>query len=503
MSTNTFTRKGKVLLATRNEMSTLPLVLEEIADSVNGLSRMGWIIDVVIVDDSDSPEIEEELPALRSRLGLNIELVRGHQRGLGSAIIQGFRHCFLDASTEFIVNLDADGQHDARQMNDLLRFFVATGAGITIGSRWIKGGRCYGLTFSRRVISRCSSYALRKSGVPKNVMDPTTSFRVYSRNVAEIISREALGFNGFSFFGAGIAVAAAHGLLVNEVPIHFRPRVEGQSNLSARRTIRAVCDLPRIRARWSMIKRREKAFKSIKSNPSEYTASRELEQLSNTPLSTKIIVNTLEPYIGNKVLEVGAGLGLITSSLISRGHKVTAMEPDPNLFTRLSSNNDALRATHVNSTLSTWKQAKSLQGKFDTVLYINVLEHIEDHVAELELASKMCSPNGTVVVFVPASPALYGTMDWMSAHFRRYQLAELETVADFADLEVVECKYFDAIGKFPYWLMYRILKRRKLGSGAVGIYDKLIIPISKIVPQWVTQRMGGKNLILAAKPNRN
>lgn len=73
---NTFTRKGKVLLATRNEMPTLPLVLEEIADAVNGLSRMGWMIDVVIVDDSDHPDIEEALPDLRSRLGLNIELLK-------------------------------------------------------------------------------------------------------------------------------------------------------------------------------------------------------------------------------------------------------------------------------------------------------------------------------------------------------------------------------------------------------------------------------------------
>ncbi|MEY3691020.1 MAG: hypothetical protein RJB57_675, partial [Actinomycetota bacterium] len=458
LSVNTVMRSGKVLLATRNEMVTLPLVLEEIADAAHGLGRLGWRLKVVIVDDSDLPEVHEALPALRERLGLEIELVQGKRRGLGAAVIQGFRHCLSDPSTEFIVNLDADGQHDARQMGDLLRIFAATGAGITIGSRWTEGGRCYGLTFARRVLSRCSSYALRKSGVPKDVMDPTTSFRVYSRRAAEILSREVLGFNGFSFFGAGIAVAAAHGLVVNETPIHFRPRVGGQSNLSARQTLRAVRDLPRIRAHWSMVRRREHAFESIKSNPAEYTASRELEQLSNTPVSTRIIVDMLEPHIGHNVLEIGAGLGLITSSLLGRDRKVTAVEPDPNLFARLIENPDAASAGHVNATLASWHDAEGMRGSFDTVLYVNVLEHIENDVDELSLASGMCTPDGNIVVFVPATPSLYGTMDWMSAHFRRYRMAELETVAKFADLDVVESFYFDPVGKFPYWMMYRVLK---------------------------------------------
>jgi len=330
-------RRGRVLLATRNEMDTLPLVLEEIAEVIGGLARLGWQLDIVIVDDSDDDRLHDEAGNFAARLGVPIEILRGHRMGLGAAEVHGFEACLADTEVEFVVNLDADGQHDARQMADPLRIFDVTEAAVTIGSRWTKGGRCYGLTAIRRVVSRASSLALRMSGVPWQVKDPTTSFRVYRRDIVDILRREVRGFNGFSFFGAGIAVANAHGRLVNETPIHFRPRVGGNSSLSLAQTLRAVRDLPRIRAHWSMVKRRESAFMKIKSDPRRYTASRELEQLSNTPVSTKIIVDELAPHIGRRMLEVGAGLGLITEQLLERGKTVTALEPDPRLFTALSS----------------------------------------------------------------------------------------------------------------------------------------------------------------------
>lgn len=492
-------RRGRVLLATRNEFDTVPLVLEEIAEAVSGLARLGWTLDVVIVDDSDDDRLHEEAGALSARLGMPIEILRGRRMGLGAAVVQGFEACLADTEVEFVVNLDADGQHDARQMGDLLRIFDVTEAAVTIGSRWTKGGRCYGLTALRRVVSRASSLALRMSGVPWQVKDPTTSFRVYRRDIVDILRREVRGFNGFSFFGAGIAVANAHGRLVNETPIHFRPRVGGNSNLSLAQTVRAVRDLPRIRAHWSMVRRREKAFTMVRSDPARYTASRELEQLSDTPVSTRIILDELVPHIGPRVLEVGAGLGLITEQLLAHGRSVTALEPDPGLFSRISSRTFARPVELMNSTLPDALRDGWQPGLFDTALYVNVLEHIGDDVAELRCVREMLVPGGTLVVFVPATPSLYGTMDWMSAHFRRYRQAELETVARAAGFHVVDCRHFDLVGKLPYRLMYRVLRRTNLGGGAVGIYDKVIIPLSARIPRAVMRRTGGKNLILVAR----
>lgn len=494
-------RRGRILLATRNEGETVPLVLEEIAEAVHGLERLGWHLDVVVVDDSSDDAVVETIQSNVSRLGIDMNVVRGPGAGLGAAILEGFRVCLRRDDVEFIVNLDADGQHDARQMGDLLRIFEATHAAITIGSRWAKGGRCYGLTIARRFVSRCSSIALRCAGVPRHVKDPTTSFRVYRRDVAELLVREVLGFNGFSFFGAGIAVANAHGRKVNETPIHFRPRVGGQSNLSLGQTWRAIRDLPRIRSHWSMIRRREEAFTRIVSNPEKYTASRELEQLSNTPISTRIIVGELIPDVGARVLEVGAGLGLITEQLLAAGKSVTALEPDPNLHERLVGRGLVGDVFVHRSTLDDFVAANPDVEKFDTALYVNVLEHIADDVAELTALRRILKPGGSVVIFVPAAPALYGSMDWISAHFRRYRKSELEAVARSSGFEIAQSRHFDAVGKFPYWIMYRVLKRETLGGGSVGLYDRLIIPMSAKVPRFMTERLGGKNLILVARPD--
>lgn len=80
-------RRGKILLATRNEMVTVPLVLEEIAEAIHGLEQLGWALDVVIVDDSDEAGLEEATIDLAKRLQIHITVHNGRHRGLGSAVI--------------------------------------------------------------------------------------------------------------------------------------------------------------------------------------------------------------------------------------------------------------------------------------------------------------------------------------------------------------------------------------------------------------------------------
>ena len=494
------TLRGKILLTTRNENIAISLVLEEIAQTIHELSPLGWKLDVLIIDDSDNDSLLLIVETLAPRLGIEVLVKRGPGMGLGSAIIEGFRSCIEDSTIEFVVNLDADGQHDARQMIDLLRIFIATHASITIGSRWTRGGRCYGLSHARVFLSRCSSFALRRSGIPNHIKDPTTSFRVYKRDMIQSLTRDLLGFDGYSFFGAAIATASAYGHLVNETPIHFRPRIGGKSKLSLAQTFRALRDLPRIKSHAGMIARREQAFLKIKSNPKKYTATRELEQLSQTPVSTRIILDEIEEDLGQNVLEVGAGLGLITGNLLQRGKSVTALEPDVRLFNQLNASITGDNLSKFNETLETWSSELNNVQLFDSVLYINVLEHIQNDIKELSQAARYCEHGGKIIIFVPAEPALYGTLDWMSAHFRRYRKKELESVVRAAGLDVLTCEYFDAVGKVPYWIMYRILRKTKLGSSSVGIYDKVIVPLSAKVPQSLTRRLGGKNLILIASP---
>jgi SAM-dependent methyltransferase len=197
----------------------------------------------------------------------------------------------------------------------------------------------------------------------------------------------------------------------------------------------------------------------------------------------------LLPHIGTDVLEVGAGLGLVTERLVAAGRRVTALEPDPSLHARIGQR--AGGATVLNATLAT----SGLAGTFDTVLYVNVLEHIEDDTGELVRARGMLRDGGNVVIFVPAMPSLYGTMDAVSGHHRRYRRRELSSVIRSAGLRPVWVRSFDAAGIVPYWLAYRVVRRKVLGGAAVGVYDRVIIPLSRAVSRMTGRRGPGKNLI--------
>ena len=200
-------RQGVVLLATLGERQTIRYVLEEVAESIRVLEASKYQFKVLIVDDSRDSEFNEHVNATFNDLQISGMVIDGPKNGLGGAIVYGFEKVLADPTIGFVVNLDADGQHDARQMPDLVRAHFATQSSITIGSRWTKGGSAPGLSFKRKVLSRVSALLLHRVGVPSSVKDPTTSFRIYSRDAIEDSFKQVIDFNGYAFFGGMIAVS--------------------------------------------------------------------------------------------------------------------------------------------------------------------------------------------------------------------------------------------------------------------------------------------------------
>ena len=246
-------RTGTVLLATLGERQTIRYVLEEVAESVRLLEQSGYSFQVLIVDDSQDIEYNRHVAQSFTDLHISGKVLDGPQEGLGAAIVYGFEQALLDPNVGFIVNLDADGQHDARQMPDLVRAHFATQSQITIGSRWTKGGSAPGLSFKRKVLSRVSATMLHRVGVPSSVKDPTTSFRVYSRSAIEATFKTVTDFNGYAFFGGMIAVSSSEGAKISEVPIQFRPRWAGESKMKLARIVETATQLLSIRSRVKKI----------------------------------------------------------------------------------------------------------------------------------------------------------------------------------------------------------------------------------------------------------
>ncbi len=225
---------------------------------------------------------------------------------------------------------------------------------------------------------------------------------------------------------------------------------------------------------------------------------KDLEALSFAPRYHHWILYEIAPYLGHAVAEIGAGTGNFTRLLLADGsYHVSAFEPSANMFPVL----DQLRED--NPQLETAKGflsdfAESMTQRFDSVIYINVLEHIEDDVGDLRLARGILKPEGRLVIFVPAHQWLYGRLDELVGHCRRYDRNGLRGVVEAAGFRVNSLHWFDIAGIIPWYIVFRLLKRETIPS-SVGLYDNLVVPLMSRLEGFVRPPIG-KNLLLVAEP---
>jgi protein-L-isoaspartate O-methyltransferase/glycosyltransferase involved in cell wall biosynthesis len=495
-------RQGCILLATLGERETIRFVLEEIAESVKILEASEYQLEVLIVDDSSDNDFVVHAQKSLSALRLNGRVVTGPNMGLGAAILNGFEIALRDNEINFVVNLDADGQHDARQMPDLVRAHFATSSAITIGSRWTKGGTAPGLSFQRRILSKLSAFLLHRVGVPSTIKDPTTSFRVYGRSALEKTMREVIDFKGYAFFGGVIACAASHSLKISEVPIRFRPRWAGESKMKLARIVETAAQLWAIGSRSTMIERRLKLDSQFGMDAIAVGELSEQEHDVMVCAEAKT-AGSLIRYLGSNVngdiLEVGAGSGSFSQAIAENAFHLVSIEPSRKFFMELDRKLERIEnAESYCGTLSSFVASKVEEGamrKFDRIMYTHVLEHIPDDVSELKLAKQQLQLNGKAIIVVPSMPRLYGSVDSLSGHQRRFTFNELRTVAELSGFEVESIRYFNPIAIAPYWLLYRIIGVKSVGSGQLGLYDRIFVPLAYKMMWMFNGKIPGINLI--------
>jgi SAM-dependent methyltransferase len=229
----------------------------------------------------------------------------------------------------------------------------------------------------------------------------------------------------------------------------------------------------------------------------EYGGVDILAHLACSQKTAKRVVSLFSEYLGSRVLEVGGGLGQISDVLIDDDIDLVTLEPDAHLFGKLKEKYDQLSNPEVqNLTVEGLLVEGKLAADFDSAIYVNVLEHIADDNSELINVGKLLRTGGNVVIFSPALPILYGTMDGLSGHFRRYTKSELIDLVRDSGFEVIHVEYFDFVGIFPYFFMYRFLKVRTIGSGGMFVYDNIILPISTVLGRLTRGRLIGKNLLI-------
>ncbi|NJK71609.1 MAG: hypothetical protein HC932_05215 [Thermales bacterium] len=110
--------------------------------------------------------------------------------------------------------------------------------------------------------------------------------------------------------------------------------------------------------------------------------------------------------------------------------------------------------------------------ELNSLIYINVLEHIEDDQTEIKEAYNLLAKNGTLVTFSPAGMWLYSPRDKRTGHYRRYSLEEKVDKLKKVGFDIVEARYFDIFGSLLWWGKFKLLKSDKISQGQSGFYDK-------------------------------
>jgi SAM-dependent methyltransferase len=224
---------------------------------------------------------------------------------------------------------------------------------------------------------------------------------------------------------------------------------------------------------------------------------KELEAMSFAVNYHRWIIDEFEPYLGQQVAEVGAGIGSMSRLILAKPvRRLHAFEPSRNMFPKLAEGlRDEGRAVPVNDFFG----PKHAGQGFDSILYVNVLEHVEDDRAELANAWQALRPGGHLLVFVPALQWLYSDFDKQVGHFRRYGRAELVGHAQAAGFAIEKARYFDVAGVIP-WYLHFVLLRRPMGGGSVSLYDKVAVPATRFLESIVAPPLGKNILMVARKP---
>ncbi len=216
----------------------------------------------------------------------------------------------------------------------------------------------------------------------------------------------------------------------------------------------------------------------------------ELTIFSHAKNWKKYYASKIQPYFGKSLLEVGAGLGATTLALITPNQSTwLCLEPDAELLKEIDLliKNKQLPATCI--TKIGFVQDLPADQSFDCIIYIDVIEHIEDDAAELNRAAKHLNPSGYLIALSPAHQALYTPFDAEIGHFRRYNRQRMIQITP-PECRIEKIFYLDSVGMLLS-LANRLMLRQSMPTiSQIKFWDRFIIPISRIVDRLTGYHLG-------------
>jgi SAM-dependent methyltransferase len=204
-----------------------------------------------------------------------------------------------------------------------------------------------------------------------------------------------------------------------------------------------------------------------------------LDDLSSAVHYNEWIYDMLRPYLGSRILEIGCGTGNLTSYFARHG-KVMAVDVHDGYLKAARRRLKGIKGVSFLKIDLEYPLKMLDRFEADTIVCVNVLEHLKDDHKVLGQCRRLLKPGGKLLLFVPALQSLFGSMDSSYGHYRRYSRGELEKKVGGAGFQVEYCRYLNLLGILGWWLNGKILRRKIIPKSQMMLYDRVVSITSQI-----------------------
>jgi glycosyltransferase involved in cell wall biosynthesis/precorrin-6B methylase 2 len=455
-----------VVMPAYNEASTIAAVIRRVLDSP-------LVAELIVVDDGSSDASADLVRGIDDpRVRLFVQPVN---LGKGAALRRGFR----EATQPYVIVQDADLEYDPAEYPTLIGPLLAGDADAVYGSRFVTGNPhrvlYYWHSVGNRVLTTVSNMFTNL-----NLTDMETCYKAFRREVIHSIEIEE---DRFGFEPEITAKIAAAGWRLYEVGISYAGRTYAEGKkIGWKDGMRAMYGIVRYSTAWRRVRDRldnapDRTIPPAAFDDSDAELSSVLSVLEGADNYAEWIYRLIHPYLGERVLEVGAGHGALTDRLRRDAH-VTATDLSKRCIDALAKR--FAGDDHVEVMQADVAALGADRREFDSVVLVNVLEHIDDDVTALAELRAVLRPGGRICVFVPAFEGLYSDFDRRIGHRRRYRRSQLVTAFDRAGLGIIEARYVNTVGALAWWLTARQMGRVPTRSWSVQVYDRLVPTIRRL-----------------------
>jgi glycosyltransferase involved in cell wall biosynthesis len=417
--------------------------------------------EIIIVDDASTDGTDTILAALAAEHpGTIVVLRQSTNKGKGA----GIRRAIEEMKGSYAIIQDADLEYDPSDYSVLLQPILEGLADVVYGSRFV-------VRTMRRVMfyhHRIGNHLLTMLSNIFTGLDLTDMETCYKAFRADVLKTIPLRSNRFGIEPEITAKIAKRGCTVYEVPISYRGRgyLEGKK-IGWRDGAAAI---------YTIIK-----FALIDDCFNEEWGHAILHSISHARRFNNWMVDEIGPYMGDRILEVGSGIGNVSRFLPKR-ERLTVSDLDPKYLTILQDtfgDNSIVDVTHLDVTSDADVQALG-EGEYDTIVFLNVLEHIDDDEGAIRRLRKLLAPGGRMIILVPQYKWLFGEYDKQVNHKRRYNKSELEALLDGCDMSVEALRSFNMPAMLGWWLFSVVLRRKGMGKLQLKLFD-MFVPFFRIV----------------------